>query len=46
MAELKSEYDDVEVFDVDPLKMAKKAAQRDMYYVMAAMRDGVELVDE
>ena len=46
MAELKAEFDDVEVWDSDPLKMAKKAANRDFYKVMIAMQDGTGEVED
>jgi hypothetical protein len=45
MEELKAELDDVEVWDADPLKMAKKAAGRDLFKVLCAMQTGEEIQD-
>ena len=46
MEELEGMYDDDEVFDPDPLVMAQNATRRDVYKVLALMRDGADLDDE
>lgn len=46
MGELRDEFDDVEVFDVDPLVMARKAAGRDIYKLLIAMQEGIGIENE
>lgn len=46
MAELRSEFEDVEIWDEEPLVMAKKAAGRDFYKLLKAMQHGRELEED
>ena len=43
MGELRSEFEDIEVWDDNPLVMARKAANRDFFKVMEAMQNGMGL---
>jgi len=43
MGELRSEFEDLEIWDDNPLVMARKAANRDFFKVMEAMQNGMGL---
>ena len=43
MGELRSEFEDLEIWDDNPLVMARKAANRDFFKVLEAMQNGLEM---